>query len=202
MRTCSVILNVGLLVLLALSGCSVTRTVEVEVFRPLPAQPLQKILVVGLHENGRVRRIFENTLVAELTAHGAEGVPSYRFIYQESALNVQRIKRAIEESKVDGVITARVLDADLRNRPSPQVTAAPATDAFDLESAAPPQVQNLMPRKPSRVTIQTNTYAAAGTTLLLTATSRAINPESVEELSQEISEETIRSLAHEKLLPR
>jgi hypothetical protein len=196
------ILVSGLLAFSALSGCGVTRTVEVEVLRPLAAEPQKKILVVGLHENGRVRRIFENTLVAELARHGAEGIPSTRFIYQESALNVQRIKRAIEEAKVDGVITARVLDADLRNRTKPAAPAAADADPFDMGSAAPPELPNLMPRKPSRVTIQTNTYLAAGTTLLLTATSRAINPETVEELSHEISLETVRSLSQEKLLPR
>lgn len=187
---------------LSLSGCSTTRTMEVQVYEPLPAQSLKKILVVALHENGRVRRIFENTLVTELTTHGVEAIASHRFIYQERAINVRSVKRAIVESMVDGVITARVLDADLRNRPSRPATGDPDANAYDLESAAPPQVQNLMPRKPTSVTIQTNTYAAAGTTLLLTATSRATRPESIEDLSQEISQETARSLVRVKLLPR
>jgi DNA-binding transcriptional MocR family regulator len=191
-----------LFLLLAVGGCSTTRTVEVEVFQPLPAQPLKKIRVVALHENGRVRRIFENTLVAELTAHGVEGIASHRFIYQESAINVRSVQRAIAESNADGVITARVLDADLKNRPARVQMGAPAADVYDLQSAPPEQVENLMPRKPSSVVIQTNTYAAAGTTLLLTANSRAIRPESVEEVSREVSQETIRSLAREKVLPR
>jgi hypothetical protein len=131
-----------------------------------------------------------------------EGIASHRFIYQESAINVRSVQRAIAEANVDGVITARVLDADLKNRPARVQMGAQAADAYDLQSAPPGQVENLMPRKPSSVVIQTNTYAAAGTTLLLTANSRAIRPESVEELSREVSQETIRSLLREKVLSR
>ena len=189
--------RIGLLLGLLAGGCAGTRTQEVEVYAPPPSQPFTKFLVVGIHEDGRIRRLFENAFVATLASHGVEGVQSYRFIFQEQALNRANVLRAVQESGADAVITVRVVDADFQ----PQ-TARPVQREnleFDLFSENPER--RLLPRR-DKVTLQTNVYQSANRQLMLTATSRVVSPDSVESIGQELCQNTVETLAKEKFIPR
>jgi hypothetical protein len=178
-------------------GCAGTSTQEIEVYEPLPSQPFAKFLVLGIHEDGRIRRLFENAFVAELSGHGVEGVQSYRFIFEERAINVERVMRAVQESGADAVITVRAVDVDLQPK-----TARPIqreTLEYDLFSDNPER--RLLPQR-DKVTLQTNVYQAANRHLVLSATSRVFNPDSVETIGREICRETVASLAKSKLIRR
>jgi hypothetical protein len=188
---------IGFLVGLVVCGCSGTRTQEVEVYAPPPSQPFAKFLVVGIHADGRVRRLFENAFVATLANHGVQGVQSYRFIFEEQALNRANVLRAVQESGADAVITVRVVDAEFQ----PQ-TARPVQREnleFDLFSENPER--RLLPRS-DKVTLRTNVYQSANRQLVLTATSRVVSPDSVESIGQELCGEMVEVLAKEKFLPR
>ena len=194
---CSGFRLIALLAGLIALGCAGTRTQEVEVYAPPPSQPFTKFLVVGIHEDGRIRRLFENAFVATLASHGVEGVQSYRFIFQEQALNRANVLRAVQESGADAVITVRVVDADFQ----PQ-TARPVQREnleFDLFSENPER--RLLPRR-DKVTLQTNVYQSANRQLMLTATSRVVSPDSVESIGQELCQNTVETLAKEKFIPR
>lgn len=187
----------GLLVCLLACGCASTGTLEVEVYEPLPTQPFAKFLVVGIHENGRTRRLFENAFVAELAGHGVEGVQSYRFIYEERAINVERVLRAVQESGADAVITVRAVDVNLQPKSARPVQRE--TLEVDLLSQEPER--RLLPRR-DKVLLQTNVYQTANRHLVLSATSRVVGPESVEAVGQEVCRETVESLSREHLLRR
>lgn len=187
----------GLLVCLLACGCAGTGTQEVEVYEPLPAQPFAKFLIVGIHEDGRTRRLFENAFVAELAGHGVEGVQSYRFIYEERAINVERVVRAVLESGADAVITVRAVDVDLQPK-----TARPIQrDRFEFDLASDNPERRLLPKR-DKVTLQTNVYQAANKHLVLSAMSRVVSPDSVEAIGQEVCRETVESLSREHLLRR
>ena len=192
-RCCSM----GLLVGVVAWGCASTGTLEVEVYDPLPSQPFAKFLVVGIHENGRIRRLFENAFIAELAGRGVEGVQSYRFIYEERAISVPNVLRAVQESGADAVITVRVLEAD--RQPKRQQPVQRETFSIDLnpESTAP----TLLPRR-DKFTLQTNVYQAADRHLVLSAMSRVVGPDSVETIGEEVCRETVESLSREHLLRR
>jgi hypothetical protein len=188
---------IGFLVGLVVCGCAGTRTQEVEVYAPPPSQPFAKFLVVGIHEDGRIRRLFENAFVATLAGHGVQGVQSYRFIFEEQALNRPNVLRAVQESGADAVITVRVVDAEFQ----PQ-TARPVQREnleFDLFSENPER--RLLPRR-DKVTLRTNVYQSANRQLVLTTTSRVVSPESVETIGQEVCQSTVEALAKGKFIPR
>lgn len=188
---------IGLLLGLLAGGCASTGTLEVEVYEPLPSQPFAKFLVVGIHENGRTRRLFENAFVAELAGRGVEGVQSYRFIYEERAINVERVVRAVQESGADAVITVRAVEVDLQSK-----TARPIQrDRFEFDLASDNPERRLLPKR-DKVTLQTNVYQAANKHLVLSAMSRVVGPDSVEAVGQEVCRETVESLAREKLIRR
>jgi hypothetical protein len=194
---CARVRLLGLLLGLLACGCAGIRTQEVEVYEPRPAQPLAKFLVVGIHENGRVRRLFENAFVAELAGRGVEGVQSYRFIYEERAINVERVLRAVQESGADAVITVRAVDVDLQPKSARPIQRE--NFEFDLFSQDPER--RLLPQR-DKVTLRTNVYQAADRHLILSATSRVVGPDSVETIGREVCRETVEYLAQEKLLRR
>ncbi len=185
----------GLLVGLAAWGCAGTRTQEIEVYEPLPSHAFGKFLVLGIHVDGRIRRLFENAFVAELAGHGVEGVQSYRFIYEEQAITVPNVLRAVQESGADALITVRVLEADLGPKVSRPVQRENLE--FDLFSENPER--RLLPRR-DKVTLQTNVYQSANRHLVLSATSRVFSPDSVETIGQEVCRETVASLAKARLI--
>ena len=188
---------IGLLVGLLACGCAGTRTQDIEVYEPLPSQPFAKFLVVGIHEDSRIRRLFENAFVAELAGQGVEGVQSYRFIFEERAINAANVLRAVQESGADAVITVRAVDVDLAPKTTRPVQRE--TLEFDLFSQNPER--RLLPQR-DKVTLQTNVYQTANRRLVLSAISRVVSPESVETIGQEVCRETVESLAREKLLRR
>jgi hypothetical protein len=196
MHRVSLCLVLALLVGLATLACSHTQVQDVEVIEPLPAKPFAKFLVLGIHENGRTRRLFENAFVAELTAENVEGVQSYKFIYEEQAIRVENVLRALQESGADALVTVRVMNADIR---TPQRGPRSGSATFDLY---PIGGDHSLFSQGTRVTLQTNVYEAGNRKLVLSATSEAIRPESVEEIGHQICHATVVSLAREKLLRR
>lgn len=175
-------------------ACSHTRVQDVEVIEPLPAQPFGKLLVLGIHEDSRVRRLFENAFVAELAAQNVEGVQSYKFIYEERAITVSNVLRALQESGADSLVTVRAMNADTG---TPRIARREGSAVFDLK---PLSGDRSVFSRGTQVTLQTNVYEAGSKRLVLSATSQAVGAESVEDVGHEICRVTVTSLAREKLL--
>ncbi len=187
---------VGLAIGLAVCGCAGTRMQEVEVYQT-PSQPLAKFLIVGIHDDGRVRRLFENAFVKELTEEGIEGVQSYRFIFEERAVTAANVERAVQESRADAVITVRAVQVNMGSQ-NPWTTSK-ETFAFDVYPHTPER--SLLPSS-DQVTLQLKVFDAANRNLLILATSRAVRPDSVQEIGQDICREMVKSLSNEKFLQR
>ncbi len=185
----------GLLVGLVTFGCAGAHTQELEVFEPLPSQPFAKFLVLGIDEDGRVRRLFENAFVAELTRQGLEGVQSYRFIYEEKAITVPNVQRAVQESGADALITVRAIEVNLQTK----IGRPMQRDNLEFDVLSKDPERRLLPQR-GKVTLLTNIYQAANRQLVLSATSRVTNPDSVETVGREVCRETVASLAKSKLI--
>jgi hypothetical protein len=191
----------GCVVLALLAGtiavaCSHTRVQDVEVFGPPPAQPFAKLLVLGIHEDGRIRRLFENAFVSELAAEKVDGVQSYKFIYEERAINVTNVLRALQESGADSLVTVRAINAETG---TPRIAHRQGSATFDLN---PLSGDRSLVSRGTQFTLQTNVYEASSKRLVLFATSQTVGPESVEEIGREICRVTVTSLADKKLLRR
>ncbi len=194
---CSWFCLLGLLIGLVTYGCAGTHVQELDVYESPPSQPFVKFLVVGIHEDGRIRRLFENSFIAELTRQGVEGVQSYRFIYEEKAITVPNVLRAVQESGADALITYRAVDVNLQ----PKIARPVQRESLEFDVLSQNPERRLLPRR-DKVTLQTNVYQAANRHLVLSATSRVISPDSVETVGREICRETVETLTREKFIRR
>ncbi len=185
----------GLLVGLVTFGCAGAHTQELEIYEPLPSQPFAKFLVLGIDEDGRIRRLFENAFVAELSRQGVQGVQSYRFIYEEKAITVPNVQRAVQESGADALITVRAIEVNLQ----PKMARPMQRDNLEFDVLSKVPERRLLPQR-GKVTLHTNVYEAANRHLVLSATSRVVNPDSVETIGRDICRETVETLAKSKLI--
>jgi hypothetical protein len=75
------------------------------------AQPLKpegsKVAAVVMHENEAARRAAEDALAREISAQGAEGVPSYTLIPSSAVKNEEAAKAAFEKAGIAGVVVMR-----------------------------------------------------------------------------------------------
>jgi hypothetical protein len=75
------------------------------------AQPLKpegsKVAAVVMHKNEAARRAAEDALAKEITARGAEGIPSYTLISAATAEQEAQAKAAFEKAGIAGVVVMR-----------------------------------------------------------------------------------------------
>jgi hypothetical protein len=71
-------------------------------------QPMTNILVIAVKRNPVNRRIWEDGLVAEFSAHKVVSFPSYR-LFPNAIPDTQQVAAAVGEKKCDGVLMVRRL---------------------------------------------------------------------------------------------
>ena len=74
----------------------------------LPLKPEgNKVAAVVMHKNEAARRAAEDALAKEITARGAEGIPSYTLISAATAEQEAQAKAAFEKAGIAGVVVMR-----------------------------------------------------------------------------------------------
>ncbi len=174
----------ALFLMLAAWGCAGTQLHNVEVFNLQPPQVFTKFVVVGVSEDGRMRRLFENAFAAELQRQRIEGIQSYKLLYEERAISAPNIERAAKEAGADGVITIRLVDAD--GQPAQRES---------LETQQP----TLLPRR-ERVSLRINVFQASTRYLALSAISKSVGFDSVNTVASEVCQETVAAMLRENLV--
>jgi hypothetical protein len=100
---------IGLLV--ALSAC--TTTSFNSTWREPTATPVQlqgqRVAAVVLNANDGVRRAAEDALAKELTARGAQGVPSYTLFEGKNYKDQNAVKAAFDKAGISGVVSMRAV---------------------------------------------------------------------------------------------
>ena len=72
----------------------------------------KKVVVVGASPVTTVRRMFEDTFVAELKSRGVEGISSYAVIGENQPIDRDVASARLKEAGVDGVIVTRLIDKE------------------------------------------------------------------------------------------
>lgn len=103
-------INIALLVaFLALTACASTSLSNSWKNPQYTGGPIGKVLVVGISTQTSVRRIFEDTFSEALRAAGVEALASYTLIAEDGQIPEARLKAAVEQSGVQGVLITRMV---------------------------------------------------------------------------------------------
>jgi hypothetical protein len=91
-------------------SCSPTAMREVWKDKNYQGGKLKKILVIGVSNNPRIRRVFEDEFVEQLKAHGTDAVTSYRLIPSEEMLKKDTVESKMKTVGADAVIVTSLVD--------------------------------------------------------------------------------------------
>ena len=83
------------------------------------AKPMRSILVVGITKDTSNRRVYEDAMVAQLTARGVKAKPSYLFAPESGPIPFEIMKKALTDFGAAGVLLTRVVNVSQSVRVSP-----------------------------------------------------------------------------------
>ncbi len=194
----------ALILALLASACVSTRLIDVWQDENYTNSQLGKILVVAVAEKELDRRIFEDTLVRELRANGVDAAPGYSVLPKDAVIDQSVVSQSIEGRDFDGILISHFSGGGEETvyypgRSRTQVyrygggKRNRAVDGHYLrvyETIHQPGYY----QKFTTVFLETSLYDALGETLIWSARSETLNPESTLQLINTLGKEIITSL--------
>jgi hypothetical protein len=99
--------------LLALApACATTELTSVWMDSEYAGGPLETVMVIGLARDASGRRIFEDTFVQRLAAHGVEGIASDTLLPDVAQVRRETVEQAIQGRGVDAVIVTQLVGVE------------------------------------------------------------------------------------------
>ncbi len=87
---------------------------------------VRSVMVMSAVRDATNRRLFEDRMVAALTAAGVKAVQSYRFIAEEGPVSEERLRRAVSEAGVSHATVTRISNISTQVNVSPGMVMGPA----------------------------------------------------------------------------
>ena len=87
--------------------------------------PVRNVLVIGISRDTTARRVYEDTMVAQLTARGVKAQPSYRSLPDDGPAAQPAIERAVRDAGADAVLISRTVSVTNEVRVSPGMVMGP-----------------------------------------------------------------------------
>lgn len=86
---------------------------------------VRSVLVMAAVRDSTNRRLFEDRMVAALSAAGIKAFPSYRYIPEEGAINEQRLRQVVAEAKVSHAMVTRISNVSTQVNVTPGMVMGP-----------------------------------------------------------------------------
>ncbi|HKC24691.1 MAG TPA: hypothetical protein VKF32_08100 [Thermoanaerobaculia bacterium] len=199
------------LALLAGAALACATTTFSNTWRSPDAQRLQfrgqKVLAVFVSSSESVRRRAEDTLAREISARGAEGVPSYTVLSQDEVKDPERAKAKVEPLGFAGSVVMRVVarDTEVTYEPGVVIWGGPHYRRFwggywgwGWGHVWEPGYV----RADRVVSVETLVYSFKQDELVWAGTSRTVNPDRVEGLVSELAGAIAKQMEKEGLIAR
>lgn len=117
----------AIVLLLALAACASPTVINTQWSDPqFSAKPIRSIVVFGITNDTTNRRVFEDAMVAQLTAKGVKAMPSYRFAPDPGPVSQEVMRRAITEFGASGLLLTRIVNVSQSVRVTPGSNLGPA----------------------------------------------------------------------------
>lgn len=110
-----------------LLGCATPTTLDAQWVNPEYAgkRPLRNVMVMGAVRDSSSRRIYEDRMVAALTALGVRAVPSYTVLPDDGPVTEERLRRAVADAGVSHAMVTRIINVTTQVNVSPGMVMGP-----------------------------------------------------------------------------
>lgn len=154
----------------ALVGCAATTEFNGVWVNPEAGHrvPVKNVLVVAINRDPTARRIYEDTMVAELAARGTSALASYKIFPEDVPPAPPIVEATVRRAGVDGLLVSRILreTTDIRITPGHSYGPAGFAGMWSGAYSVPPNVYTVQ-----RVVIDTRLFHAKDFVVLWSATS-------------------------------
>ncbi len=199
---------VAIPVCLLLISCTTTKLTHVWTDEAYSGAPFSDVLVVGVSDQERVRRSFEDEFVKQLKETGIEAVASAAAIPSDKKLEKKAIASAVEKLGVDAVLVTHLLGVDKEETYTPPTTYyRPAPYYYGGYYGYYGNAYNNV-HTPGYYTthvtvrLETNLYEAETEKLIWSGQSETWDPKSKTEVIASVISVVIKNLQKDKLLPQ
>ncbi len=140
-------------------------------------------MIIGVSDSQQTRRIFEKYFVAELKKIHISATPSYELISSQQKMNRETVIKAVQGTNIDAVIVTYLVSSDSQTK----YKDSPLNQGYSGD------VENIMmsdtlistrgrASSTEVVTLKTDVYDAQSKSLVWSAQTRTVAPESIDEV--------------------
>jgi len=162
----------------------------------------KKVAAVVISSNEGARRVAEDALAAEITAHGAVGVPGYTVLPNDAITDTTRSKQLLLDAGIDGVVIIRVTGKDQNTIVEPGYWSGPYYGTWGGywgggwgAAYSPGYVETY-----TVISAETLLYSIRENRLLWAGLSKTDSPEKLDDFVRDISDAVAAKLQEEGLI--
>jgi len=195
--------------MVALSACAASTELNAQWVNPKAGNrlPVKSVMVMGIDRDSTARRIYEDAMVAELTARGVKAVQSYKSLPGDGPAEQQAIQSAVSSAGADAVLISRTISVTNEVRVSPGYVAGPPWgfgwpgfygyyhSYWSAAYAFPPSVYTVQ-----NVLVDTRLFDAKEFLLLWSGSSTTVPTGSMPQTIQDFAKTISATLANNKVL--
>ncbi|MBK9245601.1 MAG: hypothetical protein IPM30_12305 [Burkholderiales bacterium] len=125
----SFVVATATLSIVALAGCATRATrLDAQWVNPEFAgqRSVRSVMVIAAVRDTTSRRMFEDRMVAALTAAGAEAVQSYKFIPADGPVSEEQLRRAVAQAGAAHALVSRISNVTTEVNVTPGMVMGPA----------------------------------------------------------------------------
>lgn len=187
-------------------ACTSSRLTNVWKDPEFKTPPMTNMLIIAAKKSPVNRRIWEDVIVAGMSAQGATSTPSYR-LFADSIPDPDQVGAAVRENKFDGVLFIRKLPTEISTNYIPgsvkseqvtqynERTQTYSTFYRDVQQPGYTDTNRVVRHEVSVFTTQ------EGGHLVWAGTGQMMNPDSREAIRDEITGLVIPELARQGIIP-
>lgn len=114
---------------LLLAACATSTQFNAQWINPQAGDrlPVKSLLVIGITRDTTARRVYEDTMVAQLTARGIQAQPSYRHLPDDGPAPQAAIEKAVRDVGAQAVLISRTVSVTNEVHVSPGMVMGPPT---------------------------------------------------------------------------
>ena len=182
-----IVLIIMLVMAVAIASCSNTSLLQS--WKETEAGRVYKhLMIIGISDSQQTRQLYEKYFVAELKKKKVTATPSYQLISSKQKMNRETVVAAIQGTEIDAVLVTYLVSADseMKHRDSP-LGASYSGSAEGSEISATIVTNRGRSSSEEIFVLKSDIYDAQSKTLVWSARTRTVAPESVDEVVTEVT---------------
>lgn len=164
-------------------------------------KPYQHPMIIGVSDSQQTRQIYEKHFVEELGKINITATPSYKLIDSKQKINREAVIAAVQGTEIDAVLVSYLVSSETEviHHESP-LNQGYSGDADDMKVSATLVSTRGRTSNAEIITLKNDLYDVASKSLVWTAQTRSVAPESIDEVVTDVTSLLIEQLIADDII--